>query len=416
MRERVAGRRAVMVGLLALAVGVAAVSFIQAAKLDYDFHHFYLDARHVWEHGRLNPDLDNPDPMRRRRLPFYLPAVPILIAPLTAGGPTLAAAVWAGLQTLSALAAVVLLATWAGQVRPRAGAAAVGVACALASPAIYEAARFNQLSFPVLALLLGAGLALQRGRPRLAGAAIGLAVVLKLLPALLLVWLALKRQWTALAGAIVTAAVAAVAPCVIVLGPAGTAAAHREWAELNLGGSAKQIMIDPALREHFIDHRNQSIAAVVSRLTWPEHPAAAPRQPVSLGRDAGVTVARGVALALAAALLAVTLRPWRRLSGAERLAEFSVCLIAMQVFSPLLRQYYLVWTLPALTALTLMSLPPAGDREARIGQAGLLIWLGGMLAWLSPTARLYGAHLLMLTLLGVLLLVRWQRQARARPH
>ncbi|MFQ6048974.1 MAG: hypothetical protein ACE5K7_06385, partial [Phycisphaerae bacterium] len=74
---------------------VGAVSFIQAVKLDYDFHHFYLDAAYVWQHGALNPDLETPErSQQRRRLPFYLPVVALLLSPLTSAGVKPAAAVW----------------------------------------------------------------------------------------------------------------------------------------------------------------------------------------------------------------------------------------------------------------------------------------------------------------------------------
>ena len=90
--------------LAAVLLAVAVVSFRQAVRLDYDFHHFYLDARYVWQHQALNPDLDGAGPGARRQLLFYLPVVALFLSPIAAGGVVPAAAVWTVLQ-IAALAA-----------------------------------------------------------------------------------------------------------------------------------------------------------------------------------------------------------------------------------------------------------------------------------------------------------------------
>jgi hypothetical protein len=85
--------------------------------------------------------------------------------------------------------------------------------------------------------------------------------------------------------------------------------------------------------------------------------------------------------------------------------------LAMLIFAPLLRQYYLIWALPGLVLLARIAIDPVGGRRQRLGQLGLALWLAGMLAWLAPTARAYGAHLLVLILLAIVLL----STARSRP-
>ena len=56
---------------LALLLSVGVFSFIRAVRLDFDFHHFYPDARYVWEHGALNPHMAADPDVTPRRLPFY---------------------------------------------------------------------------------------------------------------------------------------------------------------------------------------------------------------------------------------------------------------------------------------------------------------------------------------------------------
>ncbi|MCH7870299.1 MAG: DUF2029 domain-containing protein, partial [Planctomycetes bacterium] len=334
-------------GALILSGAVTGVSYTQARKMDFDFHHFYRDARYVWDHAALNPDRDNPDVLERRQLPFYLPVVALLLSPMTFAGVETAAAIWSLMHGAALFAGLIVLHRWAFA-RAIDAAAILGVACLAALPAVYEAARFSQVSFIVLALLLVGFAALESGRKTTCGVLFGFAAVLKLLPAVLLIWLLLKRQWTALAVAAVCIVIVAGGPCLIVFGPRQTAEYHREWLADNFGQDGRRGLVDRAERNHFVDHRNQSIAAVVQRAFWPQHSARAAWQPIAISRAACVRISLSLATLLALGLAVTTRRPAAALTRAARQAEFAAYLIAMLVFSPLLRQYYLVWCLPAL--------------------------------------------------------------------
>jgi hypothetical protein len=190
----------------------------------------------------------------------------------------------------------------------------------------------------------------------------------------------------------------------VAFGPQATLAYHRQWWSHNLRGDSAGGLLDPDLPAHFIDRRNQSIFQVLARLTWPEHPFRAPRQPLRLDRQTCVWVACGLNGLLLAALLAATRRPWRAISVWRRHAEAAVFAIGMLVFSPLLRQYYLVWVLPALVLLAQAAARDDLPRVRRLGWTGLGVWAAGMLAWIWPISRLLGAHLAMLIAMGILLL------------
>lgn len=402
MHDARSAQRAGVATAIILAGAVAAVSYHQAAKLDYDFHHFYRDARFVWEHGALNPDLDNADPLERRQLPFYLPVVALLLAPITAGGITIAAAIWSALHAGALLISLRALHSWLA-LRMTGGVSPLAVACLASLPAIYETARFSQISFIVLALVLSGFAALQRGRRIMCGTLIGLATVLKLLPGVLLVWLLLKRQWTALWVAAISIALIAFVPCLAVFGPSRTLAYHQQWAAANLGINTPGGVGRASVREHFVDHRNQSVAAVTERLSWPGHPAKAPWQPLRISRTAGVRIAAAIMAALALGLMLMSRRPLTSMTRGARQAEFAAYLTAMLIFSPLLRQYYLVWCLPGLVVFAELGAGASSQRRRIAGRLGLVIWLAGMVAWLSPTARTYGAHLWMLVCIAILL-------------
>jgi hypothetical protein len=412
--EKKPRERWLLIGLGVLLGAVSLVSFTQAAKLDYDFHHFYLDAAYVWQHGQLNPDLDNPERSQRRQLRFYLPVMALLLSPLTAAGVKPAALLWTLGHVVALTYSLKVLASWSpaagSRVPPR---AAIVIATAVALPAIYEAARFNQVSFFVLALVLGGVAALERRQPARAGVWLGFAAVFKLLPALFALWLVLKRQWTAAAALATTALIVALLPCLVVFGPRDTVRYHRQWWDFNRLWAAGHAKVASDARSHFSDHRNQSIPDTVARLCWPEHPRRVAFQPFKLDELGCRRISQGLTILLVAALAWMTrhsLRWLRRqpVSDAQLRhrcrAEAAVYLLAMLVFSPLLRTYYLIWALPALVLLTRYALDQRVRRLQRLGQIGFALWLLGMLAWMSDTARAYGVHLVMLIALAAFLL------------
>ncbi len=408
-----ARRQGAIAALIALLATVWVVSFQRAVNGKYDFQHFYLDARYVWIHGELNPVLQCPDPLEQRQLPFYLPAVSALIAPIAAGGPMPAALLWSAGHVVCLLYSLRVLAGWCGPSAAPQGSdtaparassfAALVAACALALPPIIIAAQFNQLSFLVLALLLGGADALERGRERRAGVLFAAAGVIKLLPLLFVLWLVLKRRWRALAACLTTATSLALLPPLLLFGPQRTVEYHVQWARYNLSGAPARGMVDTTLPEHFIDRRNQSIASVLARLLWPEHPYRVAHQPLQLSREACIALAWGLKAVLLAALIWFTRRPWRELELTEGRREAALFLLAMLVLSPLVRQYYLIWALPALFVLlaTAMSGGTAGQRW--IGRVAAGLWIAGLPALASATARELGFHLMLLIALAVLL-------------
>ncbi len=97
--------------------------------------------------------------------------------------------------------------------------------------------NFHHLNLETLlvALLVAAADDLARGRPQRAGVWIGLATALKIFPGLLLLYLALRRQWRALAAAVATGAAVSVLP-LLRYGFAGTIEGIRNFTLLTLHG------------------------------------------------------------------------------------------------------------------------------------------------------------------------------------
>ena len=140
---------------------------------------------------------------RRRVYPFLYPP-PFLLAVAWSPGLPLPVAyrVWFGVNVLSALVVALALARGLAPLGPPAGLLVCG-ALALCT-AVPNNALMGQANLPVLALALLGLWAEDRGRGVLGGVLLGLAVLLKLSPVLLLGWWILRGRWRAVAAAGVT--------------------------------------------------------------------------------------------------------------------------------------------------------------------------------------------------------------------
>jgi hypothetical protein len=125
-------------------------------------------------------------------------------------------ALWFGLSALGFWLAYIALARWIGG---RAGATALLLAPALALSAPFVIAlQFGQAHVLVVAAAIAGMLMFARGRTLAGGALLGFAIATKIFPGLLLVHLAMRRQWRAIAATLGFVAVF-VAVALAMLGP-----------------------------------------------------------------------------------------------------------------------------------------------------------------------------------------------------
>ena len=152
------------------------------------------------------------------------PLLALLVAPLTLLGLQWAYAVWVALSLVSGLCACALL--WRGvRQADRKDSELVWLWLAfLVYFPTYTAVTLGQVTTFLFLALAGAWLAARRGRGRLAGVLVGVAVSLKPFVALLVVFFALQRRWRVVAWAIGTALLTAL----VTLPFVGTAA-YREY-------------------------------------------------------------------------------------------------------------------------------------------------------------------------------------------
>lgn len=228
-----------------VAAVLAAMAALMYRRHGTDLEVYWRAARRLLAAEPLYPVADG---LRTYR---YAPGAALLFAPLAPLSYDVARAVWYGVL-------VALGALTARSVARGAGGAVALAAFAGAARPLLDELHYAQANLLVLALLLAAFAAEDRGREGLAGALVGVAAALKLAPLLLVADLVLRRRWRALAGFGAAAAALALAP-LATLGLAGDVAAHRAWLA-SLGSSAIGLAASPG---------NQSLLAAAERAGLP---------------------------------------------------------------------------------------------------------------------------------------------------
>jgi len=332
-----------------------------------DFEYFYKAGRHLYKHGTLDPgyDIIRGRVVPRGTLDWYWPCVSRFMTPLAGLRQNTAGYIWLALN----LAAMV--ATWRLIGRHLVGRSEHTWPVALVIPVVCGMAwwvwefRLNQINNFTMLFVVGSFVCWQRGRPWAAGLWAGLAVLLKLTPALLVLWYALKRQYRTAAAAGLTIVLAGPVADVIALGPDLTRDAYRAWLHeaVTTGSQAGLVRTQ---RE--MDWRNQALGAVLCRWLHPTNYATHfdndPRVHVRYGEDAVrtlnaaalplATVEKVVNAAVVASLLGllwVARRPASRMSTWQLRCEWAVFLLAMLWLMPVLRRYHLIWITPAVALL-----------------------------------------------------------------
>ena len=241
---------------------------------------------------------------------------------------------------------------------------------------------WNQLSVLVLGGALVSFALYSRRREGLAGIVLGATCLFKLMPAVLLLWFALKRGWRTVAAAALTMVLLGPVWDIVSFGPERTAGYYVEWFDraVRRGGAAHMIRTGVEA-----DCRNQGLGVVLrhwlmesdcSRKMWYDQRTELADEPwginvADLSAGTVVWVYRAITLASLAGLIWLTRRPAERLSPQALRLEFAACLCAMCWFAPVMRMYHLVLLYPAVALL----LPRALERS-RFPRAGRIAVVG----------------------------------------
>ncbi|NUN97040.1 MAG: DUF2029 domain-containing protein [Candidatus Omnitrophica bacterium] len=290
--------------------------------------------------------------------------------------------------------------------RPSLGWTCFLVASVAFSFPLFRSVTAGQLNH-VLLFLLSVVFALWRnGRKGIAGAVLGFAALVKVQPAFLVLWLAWKREWTALVAALITVAVCVLGPGVIHgLGP--YFAYYDVLGDMAYGSSTWS---DQGASFH-VDPGNIGVPALIYRL-FAENPKTTPW--LNLGVGAYWLCALWALGVLGLCLACCRVR--RRDEDPEM--ELSAWVFGMLLIPSLFWDHYLALAIPAwVTLVARLSHPGVGD-GLRAVVAICWVWANWWFLWFNP-AHLKGLSMLYLNaslppVLALFGMCLWQARTQER--
>ncbi len=352
----------VLLGLLCVWLGQIGGLHIQMG--DPDFEYFYKAGAWLARHGTLDPgyDLVNGRPLHRGTLDWYWPFVPRIMSLFALLPYNAAGFVWLGLNLAAMLAILRMLGRNLTGLPPRDWPVTQLVPLLVLVGYWWWEFRLNQIDAFTLLFIVGSFVCWQAGRAWVGGFWLGLAILLKLTPALLLGWFLLKRQYRTVASAALCVVIWGPAADLIVFGPAQAAAAYRSWTSRAVGEGSQRALI---LNQREMDWRNQSVAAVLCRWLHPtdcrtrfdNDPRLTTAQPsfrihrAALPLPQVAAIAGGVSLVILAGLAWLMRRPATHLSTWQLRFEWALAVLGMLLLMPVMRRYHLIWGLPAVSLL-----------------------------------------------------------------
>jgi hypothetical protein len=381
--------RLVFLGLL---VGTAPVAVRRMTRGHSDFDGFYQAGRSVLEHQVRQPD---------SILNYYWPSLDVAWA----------AVAWMPFHTAAVVWYVVSVATWIGLLRTirdqlLAGwpedirrQAALGAGLLLMPLALNH---FCLGAFHILMLwLMVAGLsAAAAGCWRRGGLLLGLAIWLKLLPALAAGYLLWKRQWRPALLAVFAAVVLDAGLSMVGLGPAAAWNAHQRWWQKQVQGTTAGLMCSPYPTPEYRSN-NQSLPAVLRRtltVTWVEEPngQAHMYSLAQLSSRRLTFLYRGILLLIGGTLAVIFWGCGTGIPRSRAAIEIALVCLGTVWFSPVAWSYHFLSVTPAM-ALLLVRKP-----YERVGIWALVaLWLVAVALLGSHEARSHGVLLLTSGVLAV---------------
>jgi hypothetical protein len=281
---------------------------------------------------------------------------------------------------------------------------------------IWSSYHLGQPSLVLLALMLGAFVALRAQREVHAGALIALAAAIKAFPVIAIIYLIYRRYWKAALSVVVTLTF------LLLILPAPFRGFERAWHDLEKWSSGMLKYDAAAVAQRPMRSytwKNQSLVSVTNRLLrhLDADAASAPHTPIYVNladlrfRTVNAII---ISVALALGILFITVMPQRSMRTAESDAiEFALLLLIMLMITPLSFGYFFSWLMLPFAVIT---------QRVLAGKGSALLWWSvpavAVLALALPFprgAQLYGNTLFatLLLFLGLAVeLFRCKRQSR----
>jgi hypothetical protein len=233
---------------------------------------------------------------------------------------------------------------------PRVQNAPVVIANFIVIPFVWSSYHLGQPSLVLLALMLGAFLALRRDREILAGVLVALAAAIKAFPLLAIFYLVYRRYWMAAISLVVALVVLLLLLPIPFRGLHQTLSDARDWQRGMLHYEQGGIAQRPARGYSW---KNQSIFGLANRLLRrvsvdeePDPPVYANLANLDFTSVNTVIIASAVLLGLSF----VAAMSWQRVAEGDTL-EFAALLILILIFTPLAFGYLFVWLMFPLALL-----------------------------------------------------------------
>lgn len=203
------GQIAVLVVVLGVLLTVRLFQFVVFTGLDqwgYDFSAYWLAGRHILDGEPIYAEqqLAGPYPPQQQFLYLYPPFLAVVVTPLAVLFDQYRVAAWAWAATGAVAATAAVVAVARREVSSRPGAVALLLAAAFALPAVVAELVLGNVHVLLLGLLSLAWMGVRRGNAGgevVAGIAVGVAALIKIFPALMVLWFVLTGRLRAAAAA-----------------------------------------------------------------------------------------------------------------------------------------------------------------------------------------------------------------------
>ena len=422
--------------MLGLAVWFGRISAVGIQAGSPDFEYFYKAGAWLLKHGNLDPGYDLTDGRVQERdtLRWYLPFASrfmtlFALLPYRAAGYA-----WLAMNLAAMFGTLWLVGRYLSGLPPRDWPVTQLLPLALLTVYWRWEFQLNQINALTLLLVVGSFVCWERGRRVVSGLWLGLAILLKVTPALLALWFVLKRQYRTAAATLVTVVLLGPAMDLVWLGPSATADAYRAWVRNAVTTGSQRGLI---LAQCEMDWRNQGLGAVLARWLYPAnyntHFDNDPRvqadyaSPETLTLNIATLPLEAVA-GLATIVIGLSLigliwlarRPARAMTLWELRFEWALFVLAMLWLMPVLRRYHMIWALPAVSLLGAgVHYSGRSTRWSRLALACIGAAVVLQLTLLSHRLEAMGAlpaSVAALALPLVVLLRRLKRAPDALPH
>jgi hypothetical protein len=256
---------------------------------------------------------------------------------------------------------------------------------------IWSSYHLGQPNLVLLALMLGAFVALRANRGIIAGGLIAVAAAIKAFPVIAIVYLVYRRYWTAVASLVVTLVF------LLLVLPAPFRGFERAWRDLEKWSAGMLKYSEGSVGQRPMRSytwKNQSLVGVSNRMLRhvDADAASAPHQPVYVNfADLKFSAVNAivVAITLALGILFVVVMPQRGMRTAESDAiEFALLLLLMLMLTPLSFGYFYSWLMLPFAVATAQMLAGKDSRFLWWGFAAMALLALGLL--FPRGAQLYG--------------------------